>query len=86
MKTNDLKKGDRELLLNGWYATIADHTTGNPRLAEGEGFCKETGSVYSHDISFYIPSGSLGDGPRVQLEHTDKQLKLKTQLEEMGWG
>tara|TARA_Y100000310_G_C19961571_1_gene481432 strand:- start:24 stop:284 length:261 start_codon:yes stop_codon:yes gene_type:complete len=85
MKTNDLKKGDRVLLNNGWYATIADNKKGNTRLAEVEGFCKETGSVYSHDIGFYIPSASHRQiGPRVQLEHTEKQLQLKTQLAEMG--
>jgi hypothetical protein len=84
MKTNDLKKGDRVLLNNGWYATIADNKKGNIRMAEVEGLYTETGSVYSHEIGFYIPSTSFGDGPRVQLEHTDKQLKLKAQLEEMG--
>ena len=50
LKTNDLKKGTRVLLANGWYATLADNAKGNTRMATVEGFVTETGSVYAHDI------------------------------------
>lgn len=50
IKTNDLKKGTRVLLTNGWYATIADNQRGNTRLATVEGYVTELGSIYAHDI------------------------------------
>ena len=50
MKTNDIKKGTRFRLRNGWLATMADNRKGNIRLAEVEGDFTETGSVYAHDI------------------------------------
>jgi hypothetical protein len=50
MTTNDIKKGTRFRLRNGWLATMADNRKGNIRLATVEGDYTETGSVYSHDI------------------------------------
>jgi hypothetical protein len=50
MKTNDLKRGSRVKLLNGWEAEIADNMKGNTRLATVYGEFTETGSVYAHDI------------------------------------
>ena len=76
MKTNDLRKGARIQLRNGWFATIADNAKGNTRIATVEGYETETGSVYSHDIAFAIQS----DGTRVAIEHTPAQLKLKAQV------
>lgn len=73
MKTNELKKGDRILLENGWYATIADNMKGNTRMAKVEGDFTEMGSVYSHDIEYYIDEDELP----VEIEHTKSQLKLK---------
>lgn len=73
MKTNELKKGDRILLRNGWYGTIKDNMKGNTRLAEVEGYFTEIGSVYSHDIEFYINEDELP----VEIEYTKKQLDLK---------
>ena len=86
MKTNELKKGARVQLRNGWFATIADNMRGNTRLAEVEGIVTETGSVYSHDIVWFIPPKVNGFmGPAVKVEHTPAQLKLKKQLATMGW-
>jgi hypothetical protein len=76
VKTNDLRKGARIQLRNGWFATIADNAKGNTRIATVEGYETETGSVYSHDIAFAIQS----DGTRVAIEHTPAQLKLKAQV------
>jgi len=51
IKTNDLKKGTRILLKNGWYATLEDNQRGNTRLATVEGYVTEMGSIYAHDIA-----------------------------------
>lgn len=52
MLANDLKKGDKVRLKNGWNATIEDNLKGNIRMATVEGFVTEMGSVYTHDIAF----------------------------------
>ena len=78
MKTNDLKKGDRVQLRNGWYATIEDNLKGNTRMATVEGIYTEMGSVYSHDIDWYLPGFQR---PNIPLEYTPHQLKLKEQVE-----
>lgn len=77
MKTNDLKKGARILLANGWYGTIADNARGNIRMAEVEGFYTEIGSVYSHDIVRAI--NAAGEWENVQ--HTPAQDKLRKEVE-----
>ena len=76
MFTNDLKKGTRVRLACGWFATLADNQKGNTRLADVEGFCREIGSVYSHDIV-----AALIDGTWQQVEHTPAQLKLKKNVD-----
>ena len=78
MVTNELKKGDRVLLANGWYATIADNAKGNIRVADVEGFFRETGSVYSHDIvSAFIC------GVWVDIVHTPAQIKCRIMVNGM---
>ena len=82
MKTNDLKKGDRVLLRNGLYATIADNMRGNTRIitaTTGGGYCTETGSVYSHDIVLFIDTNS-----DVSIKHTQSQIKLRAKIERLG--
>jgi len=88
MKTNELKKGMRVQLRNGWYGTMADNARGNIRMVDVEGICREIGSVYSHDIvRAYITTGD--DNATclaiVQLEHTPAQLKLRTTLARGGF-
>jgi hypothetical protein len=80
MKTNELKKGDRVRLRNGWFATIADNMKGNTRMATVEGDYTETGSVYAHDIVLFYPKDQIIP---VQIEHTDAQKKLMKMVEEM---
>ena len=79
MKTNDLKKGDRVRLANGWYATIADNMKGNTRMADVEGLYHEIGSVYSHDIVEVrrVNTDLRGDAHWVNIEHTPAQLNLR---------
>ena len=76
MFTNDIKKGTRILLANGWQGTIRDNARGNTRIAEVEGFETETGSVYSHDIVKVLVNESWE-----RVEHTPAQLKLKAQVD-----
>jgi len=81
VKTNDLKKGQRVKLACGWYATIADNARGNTRIANVEGFYTEIGSVYAHDIVYAIDE----NGAYTPIEHTPAQIKLRKQLDAMGW-
>ena len=72
MKTNDIKKGTRFRLRNGWLATMADNRKGNIRLAEVEGDFTETGSVYAHDIVSVL----IGNNWQ-PVEHTGQQAKCR---------
>ena len=76
MLTNELKKGTRVQLRNGFIATILDNRRGNIRVCEVEGYCTEIGSVYAHDI-MYVLDGGIKD----VVEHTEMQRKLR-QLED----
>ena len=76
MKTNDIKKGMRFLLRNGWEADMADNMKGNTRLATVYGFETEMGSVYSHDITF-VKVGEAWEA----IEHTPAQIKLRQTAE-----
>jgi len=78
MKTNDLKKGARVLLRNGWYATVADNAKGNIRMCDVEGLYREIGSVYSHDI---VRAQAPGSALFEDVEHTPAQLKLRHTVE-----
>lgn len=71
--TNDIKKGMKFKLRNGFYAVMQDNKNGNIRLAEVDGyFGKELGSVYAHDImSVQI------DGKWEEVTHTAEQLNRK---------
>lgn len=80
IKTNDIKKGTRIQLANGWYATMADNKKGNIRMAEVEGLYTDTGSVYSHDIK-----RALIDGDWVEVEYTKSQLQCKNQVSIFGF-
>jgi preprotein translocase subunit YajC len=79
VKTNDLKKGDRVLLRNGWYATLADNRKGDIRVATVEGMVTETGSIYAHDIM----QAHLG-ASWVKIAHTPKQLDMQNRV--TNWG
>lgn len=75
--TNDLVKGDNVILADTlWRATIADNARGNIRTATVYGFETETGSVYSHDIVYYVAP----DGAIYPITHTDKQIALRKEV------
>lgn len=76
MKTNDIKKGMRIRLNNGWYATMCDNARGNIRMAEVEGFYTEVGSIYAHDIALvYV------DNDWVPINYTAAQDKLRKNVQ-----
>ena len=84
MFTNNLKKGEKVRLRNGWDATIEDNLKGNTRLCTVYGFVTEMGSVYSHDIMFLYEGGknlAMEVAKRtcslVKIEHTQAQEKLR---------
>ena len=81
MKTNDIKKGMRIHMRNGWNGTMYDNLRGNTRMAEIEGHYTEIGSVYSHDI---IRAQVLPDAQWDTIEHTPAQIKLRSKIERLG--
>lgn len=81
MKTNDLKKGTRIKLANGWEADIMDNMKGNTRLARVFGYADECGSIYAHDIVAY----KVNDEWRTDIEYTPAQFKCKKAVKFMGF-
>ena len=81
MKTNELKKGMRIKLYNGWFGTVKDNKKGNIRFCEIEGLYTEHGSVYAWDIEFYINS----EGDYIKIELTPKQIKDHNMVESFGF-
>lgn len=75
MNTNDLKKGTRITLRNGWAAELFDNRKGNTRLAKVFGDYTEIGSIYSHDIMLATVRGH-----EVKVDHTPSQIKLRDML------
>jgi hypothetical protein len=84
MKTNDLKKGDRVQLHNGWNATIEDNRKGNTRMATVEGYVTEMGSIYSHDIKVFFPK-DIKDTFEIDIELTPKQTKFRDTIKAIGF-
>ena len=78
MKTNDLKKGARVILQNGWKARIEDNKKGQVRLATVYGYVTEMGSIYAHDIAYAVVGVE-----HVAIEHTKQQLDLRNTLERL---
>tara|TARA_R100001244_G_scaffold38426_1_gene34794 strand:+ start:147 stop:407 length:261 start_codon:yes stop_codon:yes gene_type:complete len=75
MKTNDLKKGDRIRLNNGWYATIEDNKKGAVRMATVEGLFTEMGSIYTADIDIYLKNMDNGSTKSITIEHNHNHAK-----------
>lgn len=79
VKTNDLKKGTPITLKNGWAAIIMDNKKGDIRLAEVDGYVKEIGSIYAHDID-----AAFINNEWVLVDYTKSQLQLKEMVENIG--
>lgn len=80
IKTNELRKGTKVKLRNGWLADIADNAKGNIRMAKVYGFETEIGSVYAHDIVSALVAGTWQP-----IEHTPAQSKLRKQVQSCGF-
>lgn len=82
MLINDLKKGDRVILENGWFATVADNRKGGIRkMLTVEGYATETGDVYVDEIMAYVESDGE-DSLYTELLMTVKQEKDMTKVRE----
>ena len=79
-KTNDIKKGTRVQLRNGWFATVVDNARGDTRLASVEGYVTETGSIYAHDIVQVHVANSW-----VTVGHTKQQDSLRDRITQFGY-
>ena len=91
MTTNEIKKGMKiKSVQLGVPVTgiMLDNKKGNTRLVDVKGsevgFFDEMGSVYSHHI-ILVEVGAKGQEKWVEVTHTEKQLKLKKSLANMGW-
>ena len=82
MKTNDIKKGTRIKLRNGWEAIMEDNRKGNTRMAKVFGMFTEIGSVYSHDIvAVQREDGSWN----YEIEYTKSQKECKAMAGAFGF-
>jgi len=75
MKTNEIRKGARIQLRNGWQADMADNAKGTIRMAKVYGDETEIGSVYAHDIVSVLVNGTWQP-----IEHTPAQVKLRRMI------
>ena len=73
MKTNELKKGTRIKLRNGWEAELWDNCKGNTRVANVFGMFEEAGSIYAHDIVAYKKDSNW----YTDIEYSEAQNKCK---------
>ena len=87
MKTNEIKKGMKIKVTNlpaPVTGIMMDNLKGDTRLVEVKGsevgMFDEMGSVYSHDIALVEV-----DEKWITVEHTEKQIKLKRKVAELGF-
>ena len=87
MKTNEIKKGMKiksTQLGTPVTGIMMDNMRGDTRLVDVKGseigMFDEMGSIYSHDIIQVEVDGEWKD-----VEHTENQRKLKSQVSQMGW-
>lgn len=82
MDANDIKKGTRVRLSNGWFGTMADNKKGNIRTVEVEGVVKELGSVYTRDLEAVLNPAS-GEWEAVLLSKA--QAKAAARITQAGF-
>jgi len=73
VKSNDLKKGHKIAMSNGFTGEIMDNKKGNLRLAKIFGYATDIGSVYVWDITYPV------------LELTPAQIKARDTVKAMGF-
>ncbi len=84
MLVNDVKKGMRVQLRNGWQAEILDNKKGNIRTAKVFGDYTEIGSVYVKDIQLVTVQGPTGAPRWERVELSPAQQKAAKAI--AGWG
>jgi len=82
MYQNDMKKGQKGRLKNGWDFRIEDNKKGNVRMATVYGLHTEMGSIYTKDIAWL----DMPDGSTEKLEQTAKQAKKSQQVDTLMRG
>ena len=87
MLANNLRKGWRVQLENGWMATIADNKRGMIRMALVEGYVTELGSIYANDIRWaWDPAqASISAPPWVRVELSPAQDKQAARIRAAGF-
>ncbi len=87
MLANDMKKGMRVRLRNGWYGTVADNAKGNIRMVTVEGYHTETGSVYTHDIALVSRKDGATDDTSTweSVTMSPAQIKNAETIRRMGF-
>ena len=87
MTTNEIKKGTKIISVQlgaPCSGIMLDNKKGNTRLVDVKGselgLFDEMGSIYAHDII----KAKIDDG-WANVQHTEKQLKLKQTLSSIGW-
>lgn len=78
IRTDQLKKGARVRMRNGWEAIVVKGCEGNALIAKVFGDFTETGSVYAHDIV-----AAEVDGKWVEVEMTEEQSRFYAELKEV---
>jgi len=84
MLINDVKKGMRVRLRNGWFGTMADNAKGNIRMVDVEGLYREIGSVYVHDIADVRVRHDLGYAWEV-VQLSERQAKAAKLIKASGF-
>lgn len=82
MKTDELKKGRRVQMRNGWEGTMLDNAKGETRRVLVEGDHREAGTVYAHDIAYVMDTA----GDWLLVEHTPEQDRLRQLAGQLGLG
>ena len=85
MQTNDIKKGMRVMLRNGWEGIMYDNKKGNTRMVEVYGHYTEIGSVYAWDIVQAQVDKDIGGNQWVTVILTPKQLADRNRIKAMGF-
>ena len=76
VRTDQLKKGVRIRLRNGWEAIVVEECNGNTLIAKVFGLFTETGSVYAHNIV-----AAEVNGKWVEVEMNEEQTQFHKEVE-----
>lgn len=77
IRAEQLKKGMRVRLQNGWEADVTKKCDGNTLVATVFGDSTETGSIYVQDVA-----AAMIDGKWVNVEMTEEQSQFSEVLEQ----